>query len=199
SPYARKVMIVLHELDLLGRVEVIDAPSQDSLTLQQFNPLGKIPTLVTDEDECYFDSNVICEYLDQTLGEGLLIPPSGPRRWMTLTRRTLGDGMTDAGIIIRDEVRRSPQSRTPAVILKQGAKMEQILRILEELAPELAATPFDIGQIAIACAIEWLDFRFGPSGKWRQQYALDPLKGRPPLTQWHASVASRKSFVDNSY
>jgi glutathione S-transferase len=199
SPYARKVMIVLHELNLLERVEVIDAPKQDSLELQQHNPLGKIPTLITDDGECYFDSNVICEYLDVTLGRGLLIPASGPNRWMTLTRRTLGDGMIDAGILIRNEVRRSTQAQSSAIIMKQSAKIEQGLRMLEKLAAQLGAAPFDIGHITIACAVEWLDFRFGPSGKWRQQYVLDPLKGRPRLTEWHASVASRKSLANNPY
>ena len=102
SPYARKVVVVAHELGLDKRIELVPAsvvPLKPEPTISKANPLAKIPTLLTDEGEPLYDSGVITEYLDSLSTGRKVIPASGPARWRVKRLEALGDGMTDAGIL----------------------------------------------------------------------------------------------------
>ena len=66
SPFARKVMVVIHETGLQGieLAPVAGTPVAPGSMPVDRNPLGKIPALVLDDGRTIFDSRVICEYLD---------------------------------------------------------------------------------------------------------------------------------------
>jgi glutathione S-transferase len=100
SPYVRKVMIVAHELGLADRIETVRTVvggMTPHLALMRDNPLGKIPTLVLEDDTVLYDSPVICEYLD-TLHDGPKLFPPWPKRLTALRRLALGDGMLDIAL-----------------------------------------------------------------------------------------------------
>ena len=83
SPYVRKVMVFAHEVGLAGRIEIVRtvvAMTQANRDLMRINPLGKIPTLITDDGMVLFDSTVICEYLDSLHGRAKLFPQQPERR-----------------------------------------------------------------------------------------------------------------------
>jgi glutathione S-transferase len=166
SPYARKIRIAADVLGLSSRIEVVAASTADpNDTLRQQNPLGKIPTLILEDGSALYDSRVIADYLDH-LGGGNLIPPA-PRRFEVLRLQALGDGINDAALLIRYETAmRRPELRDQDAIDLQQGKIDRALAALDATPP---AGPVDIGQIAVACALGYLDLRF--AGAWRAKHA----------------------------
>ena len=186
SPYVRKVMIAAIETGLDKKIEPAPTtvvPVKANAELARDNPLMKVPTLVTDGGEALFDSRVICEYLDSLHDGRKLIPASGGERWRVLRLQALGDGILDAGIITRYELAIRPQEKQWSDwIAGQTKKITQGLDLAET---ETLGGPLNLGQIAIACAIGWLEFR-KPIG--------DIRAGRPKLFQWYDEFAKRPSM-----
>jgi glutathione S-transferase len=186
SPYVRKVTIAAVEKGLDGRIERVPitvAPHQPSPDFgRRHNPLMKVPTLVRDDGSVLYDSIVICEYLD-SLGEPTLFPPSGEARWDALRRNALADGLLDAALLLRYETLRPAELHWPAWIEGQRLKIELALAAAEQEAASLPQV-FDIGQVALACALGYLDLRFGEL-RWRSAH--------PALAAWFAVVSERPS------
>ncbi len=163
SPYARKIRIAAELLGLTSRIEVVAASTADpNDTLRRQNPLGKIPTLILEDGSALYDSRVIADYLDH-LGGGKLIPADPSRRFDVLRLQALGDGVNDAALLIRYETAtRRPELRDQDAIDLQQGKIDRALETLESAPP---SGPINIGQIAVACALGYLDLRF--EGAWR--------------------------------
>src|SRR5690242_11868754 len=185
SPFVRKVMIVAHERGLLDRlncVRTVAAMTTPHAELMRDNPLSKIPTLVLDDGAALYDSRVICEYLDALDGKPQLFPRDSDPRMVALRRQALGDGFLDVLVLARNERLREAPSE---LHLKSAAvRSAAVLDNLEREAQALMASGFDIGHIAIGCALSYLDFRFAEED-WR--------KRRPGLARWHAGFAARPS------
>ena len=187
SPYARKCMVLLHETEMLDQVTLIAATGTPvdtgSMPLAQ-NPLGKIPALERSDGPALYDSRVICRYLDSLSGKGLY--PAEPVLWDTLTVEATGDGITDAAILMVYEARVRPEDKRYAPWVEgQWAKIDRALDALESRWMDHLTGPMDMGQISVACALGYLDFRHGPRG-WRQ--------GRPDLAAWYNGFAKRPSM-----
>lgn len=180
SPFGRKVKIAAHELDLLGRIEIVAADTtdpQDSLRAQ--NPLGKIPALVLEDGSTLFDSRVIAEYLDHLASGGLI--PSGEARFLQLRLQALADGICDAALLQVYESRfRTPEMRNAAWVENQAGKVTRALATLEAAPPAWSGKP-RIGEIALACALGYLDLRF--DGTWRAAH--------PRLVAWLDDFAAK--------
>jgi len=189
SPFARKVRVVAIELGLAGRIELVltpVVPIEPNPALVPQNPLVKLPTLEAEDGSVLYDSRTICEYLDGLAGGGRLFPASGPARWDALRRQALGDGIMDAGILRRYELVLRPEALRWAEWLRgQQAKIDHALDAGERDAAQWRDA-FDIGHVTLACALGWLDFRFGEFD-WRDQ--------RPALAAWYARAAKRPSLV----
>jgi glutathione S-transferase len=173
SPYARKIRIAADILGLADRLEIagVDlADPADSIRAQ--NPLGKIPVLVLEDGSSLYDSRVIAEYLDDLAGGGKLFPAESARRFPALRLQALGDGINDAALLIRYEHSARPQAirHAPTIELQQG-KIDRGLTALDAAPP---GGPVDIGHIAVATALGYLDLRF--EGAWRT--------GHPNLVAW---------------
>lgn len=125
---------------------------------------------------------MICEYLDDRAG-GTLFPRSGEPKWQALRWHAFGDGLLDALILWRNERER----QVPLQVLLEAFefKVRASLQRLDAEADALAAAPFSIGQVAVGCALGYLDYRFDAFG-WRGQ--------APRLAQWFATVSARPSF-----
>lgn len=164
SPYARKVRIAASALGLTARLELSPTDTADPTDpIRAQNPLGKIPTLLFEDGSALYDSRVIVEYLDHLAGGGRLIPSDPARRFPALRLEALGDGICDAALLIRYEQTTRPEAQRSAswMELQQG-KIDRALAVLEAAPP---SGPRDIGHVAIACALGYLDLRFG--GAWR--------------------------------
>ena len=185
SPFVRKVMIVAHERGLIDRlncVRTVAAMTTPHAELMRDNPLSKIPTLVLDDGTALYDSPVICEYLDALDGEPQLFPLDRKLRTVALRRQALGDGFLDLLVLARNERLREQPSQLH--LTSAAARTAAVLDSLEPEADALAASAFDIGHIAIGCALSYLDFRFADQD-WR--------KDHPRLAIWHAGFAARPS------
>ncbi len=190
SPYVRKVMIVAHETGLLDRlhtVRTVVGSTMPHRELMRQNPLGKIPTLVLEDGTVIYDSPVICEYLD-TLHDGPKLYPPWPKRLTVLQRLALGDGMLDVALSWFGERLRPPERQSQPQIDLWRAKILAAVDALETEADALAASPFDIGHIAVGVALGYLDFRF-TSIAWREQH--------PRLTAWQADFDRHPSVRAN--
>jgi glutathione S-transferase len=174
SPFVRKVLVAARVLGIEDRVELVPAvlsPTSPDAALSTANPLGKIPALVTDEGVALFDSPVICDYLESHRAPDAkpLVPLMEPQRSRVLRLEALADGIVDAGILIRYElVLRPEDKRWPEWIEGQTRKVMQGLAVLEAEAASWGGD-LDRGQIAVVCAIDWLEFR-KPVGELRQSH-----------------------------
>lgn len=190
SPYVRKVMACAIELGLVDRIEKIRsvvAMTKPNLEVMRDNPLGRLPTLITDEGMVLFDSAVICEYLDGLSGKPKLFPATGLDRMKALRWHALGDGMLDTGILWRNERDKPKERQTPEWLGNFEMKMRNALDTLEKEAGALEQAGFGIGHVTIACALGYLDFRF-PDIRWRES--------RPAITAWFAKAGERPSIKE---
>jgi glutathione S-transferase len=169
SPFGRKVRIATTILGLDGRITAETADTVNPAdTVRQQNPLGKIPALVLDDGMVLFDSRVILEYLDHLAGGGRIIPAEPAARFAALRLQALADGIMDASILLIYEGRwRDSAKHEPKWVEHQAGKVARALASLEAAPPGRDATP-TVGQIALACALAYQDFRF--HGAWRKDH-----------------------------
>lgn len=187
SPYVRKVTVLAMETGLDARIEHIPAsttPVDQNPDVAKANPLAKVPALVTDNGEILFDSRVICEYLDSQ-HQGAKFFPSSDARWSVLRQQALGDGLLDAALLIRYEGFLRPEDKRWSNWADgQMKKLKGALAEIEKLAPGFGDR-VDIGTVSIACALGYLDFRFGDMN-WRQHY--------PQTAAWASKFFERPSL-----
>jgi glutathione S-transferase len=187
SPFVRKVRVAAMELGLDKRIELVTVattPVAMSADLAKVNPLGRLPTLVTDDGDLLIESGVIVEYLD-TLAGGTIIPAQGPDRWRVKCTEALADGLMDSAILVRYETFLRPaEKRWPEWIAGQQRKVNQALDALEGQA-WLFDDTVDAGKIAVGCALGYLDLRFPDLG-WR--------KTCETLGRWYDAFARRPAM-----
>jgi glutathione S-transferase len=194
SPYVRKVRIVMAEKKLDYKLELEDVWAPGS-AITNANPLGKVPCLVMEGGEAVFDSRVIVEYVDTLSPVGKLIPSSGRERVEVRTWEALADGLIDACIAARLEQTwpgRSDSERSAAWVERQMYKVHAALKAMSlglGERPWCAGIHLTLADIAVGCALGYLDFRF-PQIEWRRDY--------PNLARLHDKLAQRQSFIDTA-
>ena len=192
SPYVRKVRVVLAEKKLECAFVTEDVWGPDT-TISESNPLGKVPCLVMEGAEALFDSRVIVEYLDTLSPVGKLIPSVGRERAEVKTWEALADGLMDAAILARLEATwggRTKAQRSQAWIDRQLGKVHATLKAMSSglgEKPFCGGIHFSLADVAVGCALGYLDFRF-PQIDWRTEY--------PNLVRLHDKLMQRVSFAD---
>lgn len=193
SPYVRKVRVVMAEKKLDYQLVTEDVWSADT-RIADYNPLGKVPCLVMEGGEAVFDSRVIVEYLDTLSPVGKLIPPTGRERAEVKTWEALADGVMDAAILARLEATwpgRAEGERSAAWIERQ---LDKVRAALKSMSQGLGDKPFcsgihlSLSDIAVGCALGYLDFRF-PDIAWRDDH--------PNLHKLYDKLMQRQSFIDS--
>jgi glutathione S-transferase len=184
SPYVRKVRVVAEEHGVAGRIKLVLTNTREKPEeIVPLNPLGKIPTLVTDGGVALFDSPVICEYLDAEFGAHRLLPASGERRWEIMTSVALADGIIDSAIMSRQEKARPAPQQSSEAIDWQWRKMKAALDRFDGTAS--ASGDLHMGQVALGCALGYIQVRL-------PDFPL--FDGRARLAAWFAKVSERPSF-----
>jgi glutathione S-transferase len=183
SPFARKARVIAHELGIKLE-EIVISPFQDD-SFRSITPLGKIPALVLDDGSVLIDSPVICEYLND-LGGGKFFPGmsvwrGSSGRWRALGLQALGDGIADAAVAYMVEGRQ--ENPRESLRARHMAAVHAGLDALERT--KFAETP-SIGEISVACALGYIDFRL-PDNDWRA--------ARPKLAEWLARFEKYPSMV----
>ncbi|TAH13606.1 MAG: glutathione S-transferase [Curvibacter sp.] len=194
SPYVRKVRVVMAEKKLDYAFVTEDVWSADT-TIAESNPLGKVPCLVMEGAEALFDSRVIVEYLDTLSPVGKLIPSVGRERAEIKTWEALADGLMDAAILARLEATwtgRTKAQRSQAWIDRQITKVNDAVKAMSRGLgdkPFCAGIHLSLADIAVGCALGYLDFRF-PQIDWRTD--------NPNLAKLVEKLAQRPSFADTA-
>ena len=188
SPFVRKVMVCAHELGITERIETVYAlvsMSKVNPEVMRVNPVGRIPALVTDDARVLYDSHVICEYLDARYGESRLFRGQTDARWDALRRLALGDAMLETLVLWRSEQTRPASQQSPAVLDAFERKATSALEALELEDSTPRGDTVDIGDVAIGCALGYLDFRYA---------ALDWRARAPRSAAWFESFNARPSM-----
>lgn len=194
SPYVRKVLIAAHETGTIGDMDIemmtVTAKSSNPRLLR-INPLGQIPTLVLDDGEVFYDSAVICRYLDLVLGEGRLHPREIAAELAMMRRLAVGDGLIATLMNLLAEQTRCQPDHSDLRIAAIMRKLPRIFSSLDAEADSMAEAPFDMSQITIIAALCYVDFRLSAEWPWRDGY--------PALARWFAIACARSSVVATAY
>lgn len=191
SPFVRKCMVVAAELGLTDRLEKVSGtanPVNRDASIVAVNPLGQVPTLITDDGHAIHDSRVICEYLN-ALGNGSFFPASGNARWEALTNQSMADGMLDAALLGRYEMGLRPEEyRWADWVSGQVDKINKGLDMFEKSIGQIGDR-LDIGTVTLGCTLGYLDFRYPDLG-WRE--------GHPALARWYETFSQRPSMQESA-
>lgn len=193
SPFVRKVMVAAIELGLRDRIEIhptywphewADRTIAFEPEFIAANPVGRIPTLVTDDAVALIESNWICEHLQSLVEQPVLLPRCGGARWQCLRLLGIADGALEAMIARRAELLREDASRSMQFV---GKQRDRIARCLDALEKEIGALEGELtlAQISAGVACSYMDFRY-PADDWR--------KVRPALARWYEPFAARPSM-----
>jgi glutathione S-transferase len=185
SPYARKVRVAVIEAGLEDRIEPVECdPWASPPELIAVTPLSKVPALVTDEGLLVTESETIVQALDVLAGGHRLLPADPVQRLHTLARSALAQGLIDAAFVSVLEGRRPEPRRWSDWVERQHAAIGRALDHVERRF-DLADGRFDAGDIGLACALAYLDFRL-PAIDWRTRH--------PRQAAWFDAVAARPSM-----
>ncbi len=190
SPYVRKVRVVMAEKKLDYEL-VLENVWTPETTIQQSNPLGKVPCLIMEDGGAMFDSRVIVEYLDTLTPVGKLIPPNGRERAEVKCWEALADGVLDAAVLVRlERTLRAETQQSPEWIKRQLEKVDAGLKAMSTGLKDTAfcsGNHYTLADVAVGCALGWLSFRF-PENDWRSSY--------PNLSKLFDKLSERPSFKD---
>ncbi len=188
SPYVRKVRMVLLEKGIAIDL-VVEGPADAAGNVVRLNPLRAIPVLERDDGEVFFDSPMICEYIDSLNDRLRLYPASGEARWQALRWHALGQGMMEATVTRFVELRKPVEKRDVTQVAKHEARIAAALAFAAERAPAsgfIAGNTIGIADITLAAALGYIDLRHAHD--WRGKH--------PQLANWFAPVSQRPSFVE---
>jgi len=187
SPFARKVRVLLREANMLERVEevqVATSPLASDAQAVAANPLGKIPALVRADGPALYDSRVITRYLDDIGGAGLY--PTGSL-YEILTLEATADAIMEATVGMIYDERYRPDAPAPDWTEAQWGKAARAIEAINTRWMSHLSGPLNMGQIAVACALSYIDLRHD-ARNWRQ--------GNDALAVWHAGFEARPSMQD---
>ncbi len=182
SPFGRKVRMTAQVLGLSERITMVPADTlNESDTLREQNPLGKMPCLLLNDGSVLFDSGVIIEFLQEVAGTDALLPARGLARYRTLTRAALADGIIEAALLLVYEGRfREPGTFSERWLAHQRGKLTRALAAFAADPPDPTVT--DIVSIGLSCALGYLD--------WRKP--LDWRAAQPRLVGWLADFSAHE-------
>jgi glutathione S-transferase len=190
SPFVRTVVMTAHELGLADKIALVEScfvsPIEPHAEITRYNPLGKIPCLITDHGHALYDSRVICEYLCHHAGDKKLLPDEPVRRFRILTLQALAMGMAEAAVAVRYEtVARPTEFRWDAWVERQ---IERIVASLDDLETHWKGDLGSItaGTVACAAVLGYLDHRFSDLGFGN---------GRPVLAAFYDRFSARPSMT----
>jgi glutathione S-transferase len=189
SPFVRKVRIVAAEKFIEYEL-VIDTPWSEETRVPEFNPLGKVPVWIMEDGKTLFDSRVIVEYLEHVSPVGHLLPKDARPRIAVKRWEALADGVCDAAALVFVERKRAADKQDQEWIKRQMTKIEAGLKMMsEDLGNQNWCTGefFCLADVAVGCALGYLEFRF-PEIDWRRAH--------PNLSELFDRMMQRPAFKE---
>ena len=186
SPFVRKVTTLIYHANLNDRIELINVKTTALSVAEEArsaNPLGKIPVMILEDGKAIFDSRVITRYLDNFAGSNLY---PQDKIYDILTLEALADGIMESAVSITYESKLRPQNeQSPSWMEAQWSKVLHAIKALDDGQFQAMDSEMNMGQIAVACALGYLDFRHD-ARQWRSGHSNlaswnDKMKKLPAL------------------
>ena len=187
SPFVRKVTTLIHHTDLNDRIELINVKTTALSVAEEAraaNPLGKIPVMILGDGKAIFDSRVITRYLDEFAGSNLY-----PQKkiYDILTLEALADGIMESAVSITYESKLRPDNeQSPSWMEAQWSKVLHTVKALDDGEFKAMDGEINMGQIALACALGYLDFRHD-ARQWRS--------GHSNLASWNEKMMKLAALI----
>ena len=187
SPFVRKVTTLIHHADLNDRIELINSKTTALSVAEEAraaNPLGKIPVMILGDGKAIFDSRVITRYLDEFAGSNLY---PQEKIYDILTLEALADGIMESAVSITYESKLRPDNeQSPSWMEAQWSKVLHAVKALDDEQFKAMDSDMNMGQIAIACALGYLDFRHN-ARQWRS--------GHSNLASWNDKMLKLPALI----
>ena len=187
SPFVRKVTTLIHHADLHDRIELINVKTTALSVAEEAraaNPLGKIPVMILENGKAIFDSRVITRYLDELAGSNLY---SEENIYDILTLEALADGIMESAVSITYESKLRPENeQSPSWMEAQWSKVLHAIKALDDVECKAMNGEMNMGQIAVACALGYLDFRHD-ARQWRS--------GHSNLASWNDKMMKLPALI----
>ena len=187
SPFVRKVTTLIHHADLHDRIELINVKTTALSVAEEAraaNPLGKIPVMILENGNAIFDSRVITRYLDELAGSNLYLEEN---IYDILTLEALADGIMESAVSITYESKLRPENeQSPSWIEAQWSKVLHAVKSLDSGEFDAMDGEMNMGQIAVACSLGYLDFRHD-ARQWRS--------GHSNLASWNDKMMKLPALI----
>ncbi len=187
SPFVRKVTTLIYHANLNDRIELINVKTTALSVAEEAraaNPLGKIPVMILEDGKAIFDSRVITRYLDDFAGSNLY---PQDKIYDILTLEALADGIMESAVSITYESKLRPQNeQSPSWMEAQWSKVLHAIKALDDGQFQAMDSEMNMGQIAVACALGYLDFRHN-ARQWRS--------GHSDLASWNDKMMKLPAII----
>ena len=187
SPFVRKVTTLIYHANLNDRIELINVKTTALSVAEEAraaNPLGKIPVMILEDGKAIFDSRVITRYLDNFAGSNLY---PQDKIYDILTLEALADGIMESAVSITYESKLRPQNeQSPSWMEAQWSKVLHAIKALDDGQFQAMDSGMNMGQIAVACALGYLDFRHD-ARQWRT--------GNANLASWNDKMIKLPALI----
>ena len=187
SPFVRKVTTLIYHSNLNDRIELINVKTTALSVAEEAraaNPLGKIPIMILEDGKAIFDSRVITRYLDDFAGSNLY---PQDKIYDILTLEALADGIMESAVSITYESKLRPQNeQSPSWMEAQWSKVLHAVKALDNGDFKALDGEINMGQIAVTCALGYLDFRHD-ARQWRS--------GHSNLASWNDKMIKLPALI----
>ena len=169
SPFGRKTKITSIVQEIVLEEKIIKV--QEASFLDKHNPLRKIPTLLIN-NLAIIDSDNICIYLDSISNKKTLFPKN--EYFKIISMVSVANGLMESVLERRMEIIRPTNEQSNNFINKQEIRIARTIKWLEENWKNYNDNYLTMDQIAIACSLEYTNFRL--DNQWE--------KDSPKLIKW---------------
>jgi glutathione S-transferase len=135
SPFVRRVAVSMNLLGIAFEHRNWSV-GKDFELIRQFNPLGRVPTLVQPDGEALIESTAILDFLDECAGaDRALLPRSGKDRREALRILAIATGAAEKGVTqVYETVFRPPEKRYRPWLERCNTQMHAALAELNRLS-----------------------------------------------------------------
>lgn len=191
SPYGRKVRISLAEKGVPFELQT-EVPWDSTTKTPEYNPLEKLPVLITDHGEAIYESHYILDWLEAVYGPpqyAAMYPENKAEELVAKQVQVVADGMCDAGVLVFFEKQREHPSEEWQA--RQMRKVNGGLKALSQWVGDkefIIGGQFSVADIAAGSTLGWMKVRM-PDSEWQQVH--------PNLHRYIDNLETRESFKDS--
>jgi glutathione S-transferase len=147
SPFVRRVAVTMKLLEIPFE-HANWSVGRDFDRIREYNPLGRVPTLVIEHGECLMESGAILDYLDEQAGpDRALLPRSGPERRQAQKLMAMATGAAEKGVLqVYEGVFRPEEKRHGPWLQRLRTQMNGSLSAIDRHVGERGTSQWMVGK-----------------------------------------------------